>query len=302
MRTLKRSIPPVLAALAALGFATAAAAPVWESIESLPGRSPVTVTVKKKPRIYFRLTPQTPLTMSVTGPARLRVISRAVLSGAPDEIAAYQIVALEDGVALLAADEKAGAARDVKAPGVAALGAGRRMTVQVPGGGHAIQLVLTGTPAVLVRLQRAEPEGAPEAWVSMTPVKASRSVSVIEAEKSIAYYSVLPGLPVVLRVVGPSTLDCTTRLDFDPTMTGAQTYRLRIAEGGRTLRTVEFRTTKSSAASYAELKDRVPSRFDRFSLPVGGGLHEIEVHLVKPANGSAEIHARIPQPSVGNTE
>jgi hypothetical protein len=138
--------------------------------------------------------------------------------------------------------------------------------------------------------------------VSLTPIKAPRSVSVIEGEKSIAYYSLMPGQPVVLRVVGPSTLDCLTRLDYDATMRGAQAYRLRIVERGRTLRTVDFRTTKSGGATYAELKDRVPSRYDRFSLPVGNGLHEIEVHLVKPANGSAEIHARIPEPSVGNTE
>jgi hypothetical protein len=299
MSFLRRTLLP---ALAALGLASAAAAAGWESIESLPGRSPETVTVRKKPRVYFRVTPQTPLTVSVTGPARLRVISRAVLAGRPDEVAAYQLVALEGGRALLATSQEAGAARGVRAAGVAALGKGRRMMIQVPDGTHAIQLMLTGTPAALVRLQRAEPEGAPQAWVSLTPIKAPRSVSVIEGEKSIAYYSLMPGQPVVLRVVGPSTLDCLTRLDYDATMTGTQAYRLRIVERGRTLRTVDFRTTKSGGATYAELKDRVPSRYDRFSLPVGNGLHEIEVHLVKPANGSAEIHARIPEPSVGNTE
>ena len=302
MNTRRRPLHRALAILAALGLATAATAAGWESIESLPGRSAVTVSVRKKSRAYFRLTPQAPLTVSVTGPARLRVISRAVLAERPDGIAAYQIVALEGGKALLATDEQAGAAHGVKAKGVAALGAGRRMIVQVPDGTHAIQLMLTGCREVLVRLQREGPAGAPEAWVSLTPVRAARSVAVVEGEKSIAYYSILPGEPVVLRVVGPSTLDCITRLDYDATMRGAQIYRLRIAEHGRTLRTVDFHTTKSGAATYAGLANRVPSKFDRFSLPVGSGLHEIEVHLVRPANGSAEIHARIPQPSVGNTE
>jgi len=299
MRFLVRTLLP---ALAALGLTTAAAAAGWETIESLPGRKPETVTVKQKRRIYFRLTPPTPLTVSVTGPARLRVISRAILSGRPDEVAAYQIVALEGGRALLTTRHETSAARSARATGVAALGKGRTMLIQVPDGTHAIQLQLTGTPAVLVRLQRAGPEGAPQAWVSLTPIQATRSVSVIEGEKSIAYFSLMPGKPVVLRVVGPSTLDCLTRLDYDATMTGTQAYRLRIVERGRTLRTVDFRTSKSGGATYAELKDRVPSRYDRFSLPVGHGLHEIEVHLVKPASGSAEIHARIPQPSVGNTE
>ena len=299
----RRTLHRALASLVVLGLATTAmAAAGWQSIESLPGRRPVSVTVKKKSRAYFRLSSEAPLTVPVTGPARLRVISRAVLTERPDAIAAYQIAALEGGKALLASDEQAGAALGVKAPGAAVLGVGRRMIVQVPEGAHAIQLVLTGTREVLVRLQRAEPRGAPEAWVSLTPIQAARSVAVVEGEKSIAYYSILPGQPVVLRVVGPSTLDCITRLDYDPTMRGAQAYRLRVAEHGRTLRMVDFRTTKSGAASYSGLANRVPSKLDRFSLPVGNGLHEIEVHLVRPAKGSAELHARIPQPSVGNTE
>ena len=299
LNSVTRALFPMLLVL---GLAGAAAAAGWESIERLPGRSPETVIVNKKSRVYFRVTPQTPLTVSVTGPARLRVVSRAVLEGRPGEVAAYQIVAMEGGRALLATSQEAGAAHGVRAHGVAAVGRGRTMTILVPDGTHAIQLVVTGVPAVLVRLQRAEPEGAPQAWVSLTPIKAARSVSVIEGEKSIAYYSLLPGQPVVLRVVGPSTLNCLTRLDYDETMTGTQAYRLRVVERGRTLRTVDFRTTKSSGATYAELKDRVPSRYDRFELTVGNGLHEIEVHLVKPANGSAELHARIPEPTVGNTE
>ncbi len=297
MNLLTRTLFP---ALAMLGLAITAAAAGWESIEKLPGHDAVTVTVRKRPRTYFRLTPRAPLTVTVSGPARLRVISRAVLTERPEGEAAYQIVALEGEQALRAADERAGAARGVKAEGVAALGAGRRMIVEVPAGTHAIRLVLTGLREVLVRLQRAEPARAPIEWVSLTPVRASRSVSVIEGEKSIAYYSILPDRPVVLRVVGPSTLDCITRLDYEPAMIGAQAYRLRVVEHGRTLRTLDFHTTKSGAATYTGLEHRVPSKFDRFSLAVGGGLHEIEFHLVRPARGSAEIHARIPAPSVGN--
>ena len=68
----------LLPGLTVLVLAGAAAAAGWESIESLPGRAAETVTVKGKPRIYFRITANAPLTVTVAGPARLRVISRAV--------------------------------------------------------------------------------------------------------------------------------------------------------------------------------------------------------------------------------
>lgn len=298
---MKTLIPRVLlAALAALVLAGPAAAAGWESIESLPGSTPEIVKVKGKSRVYFRLSAQKPIAVTLAGPARLRVISRAVLAKGR-ETAAYQIVALEGGKALRAAHEEAGAAAHVSAPGIPALAHGRTMILDVPDGTHRVELRLAGAAEVLVRLQRAAPASS-EAWVSLTPVRASRSVSVIEGEKTIAYYSVRQGQPVALRVVGPTTLDVLARLDFDATMLGSQAYRLKFIERGRTLREVEFRTTKAPAASYSNLADRVPSKFDRLSLFVGSGLHEIEVHIVSPAGGAAEIHARIPQPAVGNTE
>ena len=92
------------------------------------------------------------------------------------------------------------------------------------------------------------------------------------------------------------------RLDFDATMHGTQSYRLRLTEQGRVLRDGSLKTTKAVAAIYTNLGDRTPSKFDRLSVPLGNGLHEIAVELVAPARGSAEIHARIPQPTVGNAE
>jgi hypothetical protein len=298
-----RALAPrvLLAALAALVLAGPAAADRWESIESLPGRAPEIVKVKGKSRVYFRLTAQKPIAVTLAGPARLRVISRAVLAKGGGNTAAYQIVALEGGKALRAAHEEAGAAAHVSAPGIPALAHGRTMILEVPDGTHRVELRLAGTAEVLVRLQRAAPAGS-EAWVSLTPVRASRSVSVIEGEKTIAYYSVRQGQPVALRVVGPTTLDVLARLDFDATMRGAQSYRLVFAERGRTVREAEFRTTKAAAATFSNLADRVPSKFDRLSLPVGPGLHEIDVSIVSPPGGVAEIHARIPQPAVGTLE
>ena len=291
----------VLTSLAALALAGPVRAAGWENIESLPGRAAETVTVKGKPRTYFRVTLRAPLAVTIVGPAQLRIISRAALAGTGAPVASYQLVALEGGTTLKASDEKAGKAWNVSAPNLTAMGEARRMTIDVPDGTHTIELRLTGTPVVLARLQRSAPVGA-ESWVSLTPIRAARSVSVIEGEKSIAYYTAIRGQPVALRVVGPTTLDLLARLDFDATMRGVQSYRLRLVEDGKLMREVEFRTTKAVTASYAKLSDRVPSKFDRLSLPVRSGLHEIEIHLVAPAGGAAELHARIPQPSIGNAE
>ena len=138
--------------------------------------------------------------------------------------------------------------------------------------------------------------------VSLTPIAAERSVNVAEGEKLIPYYTVAPGKPIRLRVIGPTTLELSTRLDFDATMRGVQNYRLRLSEGTRTLRNVDLKTTKAVAASYANVRDRLPSKLDVTRIPIPGGSHEISIALMLPARGAAQVHARIPEPSVGNEE
>jgi hypothetical protein len=186
--------------------------------------------------------------------------------------------------------------------GEGGVGKSRKMTVDVPSGRHELRVTVEGVSAVLVRLHTAGGAAGETPTVSLTPVDAWRSVIVVEGEKSIPYYSVRAGSPVKLRLVGPTTLDFITRLDFDSAMRGTVGYRLAITEKGRRLREVEFKTTKATAASYSNLADRIPSKFDRFTMPFGDGTHEILVELLAPPGAVAEIHARIPQPSVGNEE
>ncbi len=294
----------LLAALLATGGPAApAAAATWKSIERLPGQSPITVLVDEKPRLYFRITPQRSLGVPIEGPARLRITSRAEFATGASQIVSYRLRVHEGGQELEhQATETAPSSRVRGGDGEDPVGKSRRMTVDVPAGRHELSLAVEGVSALLVRLHQAAPARGAEQTVSLTPIEAARSVLVAEGEKTIPYYSVMPGNPVRLRLVGPTSLQVISRLDFDATMRGTATYRLAISERGRRLREVEFKTTKATTASYTNLKDRVPSKLDRFQLPFGDGTHEVTIELLAPSGATAEIHARIPQPAVGNQE
>lgn len=295
---------PVAAALAAeLLLSTAALAAAWEAIERLPGQSPVTVLVQDKPRIYFRITPQAPLTVPIEGPARLRVVSRLELPPGSKQVVSYTVRVAEGGKELDHGSTEASVSDQAFDPERKhAIGKSRRMTVDVPAGRHALTLSIEGAPALLVRLQQAAPAGGEETTVTLTPIEAPRSVMVQEGEKSIPYSSVMPGRPVKLRLVGPTSLDLICRLDFDATMRGTQAYRLGISDRGKRIRELQFKTTKTTTAVYTDLADRVPSKFDKVRLLMGAGPHEITIELLAPPQGSAEVHARIPQPAVGTEE
>ena len=288
-------------AIAGLMAASSAHAAKWEAIESLPGQSPTSVLVDGKERIYFKVAPGKPLVVPIDGPVQLRIVSRAELDQAA-AVATYVLTVSENGREIEHnATESSASDRVTLSGSRTALGKSRKMTVDVAAGAHRLTLATAGATLYL-RLQRGAPPRSGDQTVSLTPVDAIRSVLVVEGEKSIPYYSVWVGKPVRFRVVGPTTLDIISRLDFDATMRGTQAYRLRLTEGSHQLQQVDFKTSKASTASYANLKDRVPSKFDRFRVAVPTGTHDIAVELVVPAGGSAEIHARIPQPIVGGEE
>ena len=274
----------------------------WEAIERLPEQQPSELHVNDKPRLYFRVSPGHPLSIPLEGPLRLRITSRIEMPKGHAGVVQYTMRLME-GTREIEREETESSASDqvVDPSGPWTIGKSRKMTVELPPGMHRLSLEASGA-TVRVRLQQAAPPKGGEATVTLTPVDAPRYVTVIEGEKAIPYATTTVGKPVRLRVVGPTTLDLMTRLDFDPAMRGDVTYTLLISEKGKRVREVGFKTSKAMDASFKELRDRVPSKFDRLQISIQDGLHELEVVLVSPKQGAAEIHARIPQPSVGGGE
>jgi hypothetical protein len=282
------------------------AAPVraakWDAIEKLPGRKPATILVERSPRAYFRIGASDSLLVPLEGPVQLRIFSRVEVPPDSKQAISYELRVAEKGALLdrEATESSASSAARLERGGMA-VGKSRRMTVDIPGGKHELVLSVLGGPAVYVRLQHRPPERGGNVMVSLTPVEAPRSVLLAEGEKTIPYYTTMPGKPVKLRVVGPTQLQLFLRLDFDATMRGTQAYKVVLSDGGRHLRSVELKTTKATTASYTNLPDRVPSKYDKLQVPIEAGTHEITIALLEPAQ-SAEIHAKIPQPSVGDQE
>ena len=286
-----------------LFLAAPALAAKWQAIEHVAGRSPLTVSVQENPRIYFRVAADSPLTVTVDGPARLRLVSRAELPRGVSRPISYTVRIDEGGKLLKEHATESSAANGVKlGDSNAVICKSRSVGLDLPEGKHRLTISETGMPSVLVRLLSSSPNRGGAEMISITPVEATRSVTVSEGEKLIPYYTVFPGKPVKLRIVGPTSLELSTRLDFDATMRGTQAYHIAITKRGVRIREAQFKTTKAITASYTDLKDRSASKMDRIVIPLGDGVQEISVELLEPRNGSAEIHARVPQPTVGSEE
>lgn len=275
----------------------------WRPIGEVASGASVRVLVSGKPRVYYRVSSDSPVSFSIKGPAQLRLVSRVVFSSTKSPAIAYRIrLAGEGRVWKEHATESSPAPKARLKEGGAPVGKSRAVLVKVPDGEHALTLSCEGPATVLVRILVAERSAVGAKLVSITPVEAVRSVTVSEGEKLISYYTVTTARPARLRIVGPTRLELSVRLDFDSTMRGVQPYKISVAESGHRPRDARFRTTKSAAATYTDLKDRVPSKLDRMVLDLGPGLHDLSVALVEPRGGSIEIHARIPEQTIGGQE
>ncbi|MGE5176339.1 MAG: hypothetical protein ACM3JJ_08160 [Hyphomicrobiales bacterium] len=301
------AIAAALAALLASGQAPAAragGADSWDPIERVAGLDPVIVLVNGKPRVYFEVSERRPLEVSVVGPARVRVVTRAVVGAGTATPVSYTVMVSAGGARLGETKTESSPGKRVRRrDGKGIVCKSRSVVVSVPPGAGRLSIAVEGAPDILARVLVAAPRmAATEPMVSLTPIEAPRSVTVSEGEKLIPYYTTRHGQAVRFRVVGPTTLELTSRLDFDATMRGAHRYRLAIRVAGAPTREETFTTTKAVAATYAEGIDRIPSKVDRVVVQVGKGTHDVAVELLSPKQGAAEIHARIPQPSVGNEE
>jgi len=271
---------------------------------SLPGAAIVRKALAKRKEDRF----QTPTDMQdalaqYSYSRGLKVISRAeVLPGLKAAVVPYR-VSMREGTRIVKEQATESSVTDQAVlHGGSDVCKSRTFTWAIPAGAHRIRFTETGAPGVLVRLMVSNASAASQTMISITPIEAPRTVTVSEGEKMIPYYSVLPGKPVRWRIVGPTRLELAARLDFDPTMRGPQVYRLAVVEEGKKPREYSFQTTKATTALYADLKDRVASKLDRIVVELGAGTHELSVVLRAPASGSAEIHARIPEPSTGEEE
>jgi len=293
----------IVPAATLLLIAVPAHAARWQAIERIAGHAPLSVLVQEKERIYFLITPESPLTLTVEGPGRLRLVSRAEVPRGVSRPISYKLRIDEGGKIRKEQVTESSAADGVKlGDSESAMCKSRNLAVDVTGGSHLLTVSVTGAMAVLVRPLFSGPKRDEAKMISITPVEAARSVTVSEGERLIPYYTIFPGKPVKFRIVGPTSLELSTRLDFDATMRGTQGYRVAVTEGGERIREDKFKTTKATTAMYTDLHDRSASKLDRIVIPLSDGVHEISVELLSPPKGSAEIHARIPQPTVGSQE
>ncbi|MFH1862509.1 MAG: hypothetical protein ABH878_06805, partial [bacterium] len=116
--------------------------------------------------------------------------------------------------------------------------------------------------------------------VAFKPAKFSREVPLIVKEVELSYYRISNQDSCVLSVIGPTTIKAFARLEFDPTMSADQKFRISVTEDGLEKQIFALRSKPSQIAEYKEISENIAGDAAQFFIEVPRGKHEYRFQIV----------------------
>lgn len=258
----------------------------WQRVIPQEFDKKVTLRISEKNRIYFALQKDAQIQVRISGPTRLRVISRVQIPSSKDEYRYSYFVRKNEGK-WIKYSQRAEVSTHTKLVGKssAQISESKERIFKVPEGTHTytFRLPKNSSRREFLRFHQREGDfGTPTDVVAMTPQIASESVDLIVREKVTTYYRLQKGNDVLLRLIGPATLKVLARLEFDPNMRGRQNFRVQVFENDLIKGTYSLTSEKSDVCQYKEMSSLVPSKGETFYVDIPQGEHEYR--FVRPEN------------------
>ena len=288
----------MVAVLAAVAAQVSAAAD-WKSFRPADYSAKVRISVDDKELTYYRFTADEPLTFSVEGPTRVKVLTRVRMPN-DRETVEYGVSISRDGVHVETLEKEAYpkesafyVAFNNFRPGVI-----RRIYIDVPTGRHGYELRAVGGHSVDARL--FESAKSKPSLVSIAPRDYDSVETLYYRDKELTYYLMTKDAPVVLDVIGPTSIKVNTRLLYDATMLGKQTYIVGVRAPGAPEDLYRIDAGPSQTVVCRDRDDVIPGALRHFVLEVPKGAHTYEFRLVDAAAGGLAVKFYIPRGDLTN--
>jgi len=259
-------------------FAGDAFAVKWKAVDATTGEK-VNLTVNGKTSRYYQLASQKNVTLKVTGPTTVKLITRTTVRD-KSTFNNYSIVSQIDTKKKKTIGRASSYTKDVVNPKSQDLIAkSRDITYKVPSGEHVMTFAVPKSAkySVFVRLSIPDTVKKVENYIAYLPNKFKEEVRITVNESEYIYYRVNSENSIELDVIGPTTLKCLSRLEFDHTIRGDKPYRIQIKENGKVVRTKPHQAKVSASALYQTKGDKVIGRGDNLLFKVPAGKHTYQL-------------------------
>lgn len=288
----------ILILLVAVLTVSGPASASWKSLKTRGGGGKVCLRVGSEELSYRVLDAEKPLRLKLRGPKRIKLISRYLFHEGDPEDPRYGLRVFLDGQEEVRRLFRANALPNLAlCEGEREVGALRRLYLDIPTGQHELEVLPAGEIAgqIAMRVFR-ESSGKGPTYVSFAPEIFDKVWRLqFESGRTSTYYHFTEDKPLRFEVIGPTTLQINTRLDFEQQMSGSTAYELQIYQDGERLPGFFYHTKKLSSASYLENPEILPGERKKLRLSVPEGLHRYEIHCAGPDHCGVAARIRIPE-------
>jgi hypothetical protein len=230
---------------------------------------------------YFPLASARKTVISVEGPGKLRVITRARFVPKEDDRVEYVVTYRIDG----------GSNHEVEVTDVGRSreAAYRDTTLGVPGvlkdfainlgrGRRVLEFFIQDTlPPVAARFLFTPKAGRKKKWVHLEPLAPTEPVELVANEQVTRYYRFSSEKPLRIRIIGPTQLRIFTRVENSYDMRGSAHYRVQVRQNGVVMNTYQLASTRSQTTTYKNNVRLVPGKAREITLAVPAGRQVYEL-------------------------
>jgi hypothetical protein len=271
----------------------------WKSFAPAGYARKTRISVGGKELTYYLFDDETPLSFSVDGPTRVKILTRVRIPNNREDLG-YSVSVARDGMPVdthsFDSRPKDGAFYvefNSMRPGVI-----RRVYIDVPTGRHGYEIRSSSGMPVDARL--FESAGSTPSRVSLAPRDFFSVETLLYREKELTYYMMDGDHGVTVDVVGPTELKVNTRLMYDATMLGSQTYVVGVRADGGDERLYRIDGEPSQSVVSRDREDVIPGALRHFFVDVPVGAHTYTFRLADGPAAEMAVKFYIPRGDLSN--
>jgi len=265
----------------------------WQGLKPASSAAKVALEVDGRRLSYYRADAESPVSLSIEGPTRLKILTRLRMGSGVAE-ATYSVRLRRDGEDRRVEELETRPSRsgrylddDAHRPGAI-----RRLYVDVPTGRHEYEIAPAGGTVVDFRVF-LETDGFARA--SVAPIEHGGVETLVHEDRELPYHLARPGARVLLDVVGPTTLTVNTRLLFDRTMIGSQVYIVGVDRSGGEEVLYKMEAKTSNSMTCRDRSDIVPGALRAFNLAVPPGRQTYAFRLADGQGRALALRFLVPR-------
>lgn len=295
---MRRAMALVALGVGLVGLMTGPVAAESRRVRPTASGGEVKVLIGSKVSTYHAATQSDPVTFEITGPTRLRILSRVLFGDSPaGEVPLPYVLQVEiEDLEGRVIEEEAGVSEQAAELEGGAVGTLERSTLPIPAGRFTVRVFPVGEETMVgLRLFRDAPTRSPVKWVRFAPDSFEVAVRLHVGDDETTYYRFNGGKSVVVNIRGPLRLRVRTRVDFGPESGPSQSYVIKVALDGEAWKTFALKSKASHTAIYPDQPEITPGKGRDLEFTVPEGLHRVRFNLDCTTSSGATLRILVPE-------